>query len=176
MRAHTNSKIWQRIVCCVALLACSAPAIANAQGLAERRAIKEYQDTKYPDLKKQIDAAAGFDVKVTPHWDKLAQPGEAENYLKDEYISDIFFYPLIEALKDITKDEMGKTALKEKLKEVVITYDSETAPISNYKSGWIFENGVLTINYKPWTNSDGRDGSNYKERVAALKEILEEKL
>lgn len=149
---------------------------AHAQGLAERRAIKEYQDTKFPDLKKQIDSAAGFEVKVTVHWDKLAIPGQAEHYLKDEYISDIFFYPLIEALKGVTKDEMGKSALKDKLKEIVITYDPATAPASNYKDGWKFDGSVLTINYQPWTNSDGRDGTNFKERVEAIRGNLEEKL
>lgn len=169
------SRLFATIVGVLALLGVNSSS-AQAQGLAERRAIKEYQDTKYPEFKKQIDAAAGFDVKVTVSWDKLALPGQAEQYLKDEYISDIFFYPLIEALKDVTKDEMGKASLKDKLKEIVITYDAATAPASNYKSGWPFENGVLTINYQPWTNSDGRDGSSYKERVQALRENLEEKL
>jgi hypothetical protein len=148
----------------------------NAQGLAERRAIKEYQDKKYPELKKQVAAAAGFDVKTTVHWDKLALPGQAEHYLEDEYITWIFFSPLIEALKSITKDDMGKAALKDKLKEILITYDAATAPISNYKDGWKFENGILTINYQPWVNTGGPDTNEFKDRTKAIRENLEEKL
>ncbi len=169
------SRIASALFCFLAIFGLHT-ADASAQGLAERRAIKEYQDSKFPEFKKQIDAAAGFDVKVTVNWDKLAVPGQAEHYLEDEYISDIFFYPLIEALKSVAKDEMGKTALKSSLKEIVITYDAATAPASNYKNGYPFENGVLTINNQPWSNSDGRDGSNYKDRVKAITENLEEKL
>lgn len=152
------------------------PVAAHAQGLAERRAIKEYQEKKLPDLKKQIDDAAGFDVKLTVDWDKLAVPGKADHYLEDEFISDIFFYPLIEALKRVTKDEMGKTALKSQLKEVVMTFDPATAPVSDYKGGWKFENGKLTINYEPWVNSQGRDTDEFKARVEAIQSNLEEKL
>lgn len=155
---------------------CFVPRAASAQGLAERRAIKEYQEKTFPELKKQIDQAAGFDVKVTVHWNELALPGQAESYNQDFFISDIFFHPLIEALKSVTADQMGKDALKSGLKEIVIKYDPATAPISNYAQGWPFENGVLTLNYQPGVNSDGRDGSNYKERVSALKQILETKL
>ncbi len=149
---------------------------ASAQGLAERRALKEYQEKKYPDLKKQIDEAAGFDVKVSVDWDKLALPGKAEHYLEDEFFTQIYFAPTIEALKNITKDQMGKESLKGKLKEIVVTFDSATAPISDYKSGWPFENGILKINYEPWVNSGGPGTSNYEERVKAIQSNLEEKL
>ena len=149
---------------------------ASAQGLAERRAIKEYQEKKYPDLKKKIDEAAGFEVKVTVNWDELTVEGQSENYMNDTYFSDIYFYPLIEALKSVTKDEMGKQALKAKLKEVVIKYDSSTAPISNYEEGWPFKDGILTINYQPGVNSSGRDSSEFKDRVSALTKNLEKGL
>ena len=148
----------------------------NAQGLAERRAIKEYEEKKFPEFKKQITEAAGFDVKVTVNWDKLAVAGKADKYMDDAYMSDIFFNPLIEALKEVGQDEMGKTALKEKLKEIVITYDPSTAPASNYKNGYPFNNGVLTINNEPWSNSDPKGGPNFTDRVAAIKGNLEEKM
>ena len=149
---------------------------ASAQGLAERRAIKEYQEKKYPELKKKIDEAAGFEVKVSVNWDELMIADQADNYMNDTYFSDIYFYPLIEALKSITRDEMGKNSLKAKLKEVVIKYDSSTAPISNYEDGWPFKDGILTINYQPGVNSSGRDTQDYKDRVAALTKNLEKGL
>lgn len=162
----------------VAVLGAMLPFKADAEGLglAERRALKEYQEKKFPEIKKQLNAAAGFDVKTTVHWEKLAQPGEAANYMSDEYFTWIFFAPLTDALKQIAKDDMGKAALKDKLKEIVFTYNPDTAPISNYKAGWPFEKGVLTINYKPWVNTGGPDTSYYQERVKGLIEILEEKL
>ena len=168
----------RRLTLALALLALSLlnSQPVHSQGLAERRAIKEYEEKKYPEYKKQIADAAGFDVKVTVNWDKLAMPGQADKYMDDSYMSDIFFKPLIDALKDVTKDEMGKAALKEKLKEIVITYDPQTAPASNYKNGYPFSDGILTINNQPWSNSDGKDGPNYKDRVAAIRTNLEEKL
>ena len=162
------------------LLLAAAPFLAvphaHAQGLAERRGIQEYQDKVFPDLKKQISDAAGFDVKVTVNWDKLALPGKSEHYLDEEFITQIFFRPLIAALKDVTKDAMGKNALKDKLKEIVVTYEPGTAPISDYKNGWKFDGGVLTLNGEPWANSGGPDTDNFKDRMNAIKQNLEEKL
>jgi hypothetical protein len=142
-----------------------------AQGLAERRAIKEYQETKYPALKTQIDSAAGFEAPISVDWEKIALAGDAENYMSDGYLTNIFFIPLIAAFKEVTADAMGKTALKEKLKGITLTYDSETAPSSNYANGLTFENGMLTVNFKPWSNSD-----DIKERTEAIRTLLETNL
>lgn len=145
-------------------------------GLAERRAIKAFQETKFAQVEKDIDAAAGFDVKVNVDWDKLARPGEAESYSDDKYFMDTIFLPIVDSLKDVTRDEMGKGALKEKLKEVSVTYDEATAPASNYANGVTFENGVLAVNFAPYTNSDSRGEPNFKDRVSAIVKTLEAKL
>jgi hypothetical protein len=137
-------------------------------GLAERRAIKEYQDTRYPELKKKNDAAAGFDVPMEIHWDKIAIEGEADRYNDDYHLTDTFFTPLIEALGRVAGDTMGKETLKDGLKKVVITYDPQTATASNYEKGWPFENGVLTINYQPGANS-----ADHEEKVDAIVRNLE---
>ena len=88
-------------------------------GLAEKRVIKEFESTVYPDLKKKIDEAAGFSVPARGPPDTLA---------KDEKYSSgwvagwpkIYFHPMIEAFKQICADDMGKEALKTALKQVVV--------------------------------------------------------
>src|SRR5580658_10304876 len=140
-------------------------------GLAERRAVKEYQDKTYPAIKKHVDQAAGFDVKLHVEWDKIAVEGEADRYAQDYYFTNTFFTPLIDALKEIASDDMGKKALKQHLKKVVITFDPETATASNYEKGWPFEDGILTINYQPGANS-----GDHREKVKALVSNLQAKL
>lgn len=104
----TARSILLSVLCLVTI---SGAAHADSLGLAERRALKEYQDTKFPELDKKVDEAAGFDVKLTVEWDKLAQAGEADAYSSDDYFTASYFTPLIEALKQIAKDDMGKNAL-----------------------------------------------------------------
>lgn len=146
---------------------------AEGPGLAlpERRALKQYQDTKFPEEQKKIQAGAGFDVPLEVKWEAIARPGEGENYLQDAYWTNIFFEPLATALKKISADDMGAKALKEKLKKIVVTYDEKTAPASNYPNGVSFENGTLTINFTPFSNAD-----DTAERAKAIAGVLESKL
>jgi hypothetical protein len=139
-------------------------------GLAERRAIKQYQETKWPELKKAIETAAGFEVPVEVKWDMIAQPGEADRYSEAGYWTDIFFTPLIEALKSITADQEGKDSLKKNVKQIVVMGDRK-APTGDYASGVALSGGVLTINFRPWTNSD-----DIKDRTAAIQKTLEKAL
>lgn len=145
-------------------------------GLAERRAVKAYQDLQYPALKKAIDDAAGFEVVLEVEWDKIATEGRAAQYHEDWFWTQIYFQPLAAALKLVAQDDMGKAALKAGLKKVVITYDEATAPISNYKDGWKFDGGVLTLNSAPATNAGDETSSDFKERVDAIQTNLEAKL
>lgn len=144
---------------------------ASAQGLAERRAAAEYQAGKFKELETEIQAAAGFPVPVKVDWSKLSLAGESENYKQDGFWTNIYFVPLIAALKGVTQDDMGKTALKENLKEIQITYDEATAPASNYANGLAFESGMLKINFKPWSNAD-----DINQRKEAIQKALEDKL
>lgn len=166
-------KRFQTLFLLLAVLFVAVP-VCHAQGLAERRAIKEYQDKIYPDLKKQIDTAAGFEVKTTVAWDKLTIAEQSEHYLDKTYFTNILFMPLVRALQSITKDDMGKTALKEKLKEIVITFDSAKIDSDGHIK---FDAGVLTINYEPWVNSSEDESDSYfKERVSDITKTLESKL
>ncbi len=133
-------------------------------GLAERRATHEYQTHVFPDLKRQIDDAAGMEVPVEIDWDSLAEPNEVRLY--DEYWTKIYFEPLIDALRTICADDMGKQAVKEGLKKVQIMNSREKYG----RSAYTFENGVLNVDHK-LTNVD--DKALRTETIVAR---LEEKL
>lgn len=157
---------------CLAVL--SLPAVHaqdSSLALPERRALKQYQDTKFPDLQKNIKAAAGFDLPLEVKWEAIAKPGQSASYQEDGFWTDIYFNPLTKALKQITADAMGANALKDKLKKVVVTFDKDTAPASNYAKGLSFEGGTLTINFEPYSNS-----SDVDDRAKAIKDTLEAKL
>lgn len=151
-------------------IAC-ALAQAPSLGLAERRAIKSYQDKVFPGVLKEIQDAAKLPLTVEVAWDKIAVPGQAADYEKPGFWSDIYFKPLTEALKSITADDLGKEALAAKLKKVVITYDDATAPASNYPNGLSFADGVFTINFRP--NSNAQDVT---PRIEAIQKALEKNL
>ncbi len=140
-------------------------------GLADRRALKKYQDEKLPALKKAINEAAGFSVELDIKWENIARPGEGERYNDDDYWTNIYFVPLANALKSIAADEMGKKALKAGLKKVVIDFDEKTAPATNYPNGLKLEDKTLYMNFTPFTNT-----ADIKEREKAIKELLESKL
>ena len=172
----TQNRLRSRlaVVLATGLALLSLPALqaqTPALALPDRRALKQYQETKFPEEEKSIKAAAGFDVPLEVKWEAIAKPGGGESYLQDDYWTNIFFVPLAAALKQVSSDAMGAQALKDKLKKIVITYDKATAPVSAYDKGLTFEDGTLTINFEPFSNSADKDS-----RTKAIKGALEAKL
>ena len=148
----------------------------NKLTLTERRALKEYQDGRWPAQLKAIQDAAGFEVPVEVNWDTLALLGQASRFNSPDFWENTIFGPLAAALKEVTKDAMGKDALKGSLKKIVILHDPKTAPASNYANGVTFAGGALTINFHPGSNTDGPTGPNYRERTKAIRAALEKGL
>lgn len=172
------SRLALRSALAALLVMCAAvsPTVLRAQdaaslALPERRALKEYQEKKLPELQKNINAAAKFDVPMEIQWGAIAQKDQGGSYMEDDYFTNVYFVPLANALKEVTSDAMGADALKAKLKKVVITYDQSTAPASNYPNGIKFENGTLTINFTPFSNS-----ADVEPRTKAIAAGLESKL
>jgi hypothetical protein len=130
-------------------------------GLAERRAIKAFQDTKLPALKDAIDQAAGFAVELEVAWDTLAV--DDYDHLYDEALPKVYFKPLTEAFKAITVDDMGREALREGLKKAIFrnTGNSEIS----------FESGIVTIDHSPVSNLD-----YWEDRKKSLQQALEKGL
>jgi hypothetical protein len=130
-------------------------------GLAEKRATMEFQKNVYPNLKKAIDEAAGFEVPIQVDWASLAQPDDAAIY--QDYWTKIYFEPLLGAVKSICADDLGKAALKESLKRIEICNSGQ---FSN-PQGFSFDAGVLRLDHK-LVNAD-----NVQERTDGLLEKVQ---
>ncbi|MBZ5565343.1 MAG: hypothetical protein LAP13_23340 [Acidobacteriia bacterium] len=110
--------------------------------IAERRAMQEFQNRVYPDLKRKIDDAAGFAVAMEVNWESLAVPNEADIY--HEFWTKIYFEPLIEAFRSLCADDVGKEALKHSLTKIEILNSGERFD----ENAYAFEGGVLRIDHK----------------------------
>src|SRR5690242_18565184 len=113
-------------------------------GLAERRAAKAFETTKYPKIKEDIYKVTGYEFPIEVNWEMLSK--EEYSHLYEEAWPKVYFKPLQEALKEICVDDMGKSALKEKLKKVMVTSTGSTEHS--------FKNGILTLDYSPISNLD----------------------
>jgi len=134
-------------------------------GLAERRATKEFQDKQFPELRNEIHKLAGFPVPIEVAWEQLAVEGQTEYY--KEYWTEVFFKPVIEGLRQIGRDEMGREALKSGLKKIEFRnssgYYSPGSAIS-------FQGGQLVIDH------DYSNLGDTKERTKHLVEMVEKGL
>lgn len=131
-------------------------------GLAERRAIKAFQDTNYPALEQQIHAAAGAAIPVEVDWNSLAFEGYADSYA--DSLPNIFFVPLIQGFEKVAFDDMGKEAVRDGISKIVIKG-------GEYSSYWAeLEDKVLTLTYS-FCNVD-----YVSDRVEVLVKKLEAKL
>ncbi|WP_052420006.1 hypothetical protein [Hyalangium minutum] len=88
-------------------------------GLAEKRAVAAYQKDKWPTWQQKLNAITGFEPTYEIAWDQLAKEGYSAEY--PTMFDYNFFEPLEIALKSICQDDLGKDALKEKIKKVSIT-------------------------------------------------------
>jgi hypothetical protein len=131
-------------------------------GLQERRAVKAFQDGNYQTLTSEINTLAGYPLEFEVNWDTIAQ--EEYTHMYDEGFTKVYFTPLINAVKEITADDMGKEALKESLKKVVIKNEAGNYYGSN---AYTFAGGVLTIDHQPFSNID-----NISERSEELSKLL----
>lgn len=135
-------------------------------GLKERRVVKNFQDTKFPEIRKRIEGAAGFEVEMDIDWDRLSE--DDMGHMFDENIPQVYFEPLILAFQKICIDDMGKEALKAGLKKVVIKNQS-----GNYypDSAISFTGGVLTVDHLPNSNV-----GDVKARADKIEDIISRSL
>jgi hypothetical protein len=131
-------------------------------GLQERRAVKAFQDDSYQKLTGEINTLAGFPIEFEVNWDTIALDDYSHMY--EESFPKVYFTPLINAVKEITLDDMGKEALKESLKKVIIKNEAGNVYGS---TAYAFNGGVLTIDHQPFSNID-----NITERSEELSKLL----
>jgi hypothetical protein len=125
-------------------------------GLAERRATKEFQDKQFNDLRNEIQKVAGFPVPIEVNWDQLAVEGQVDYY--KEAWTEIYFKPVIEGLRQIARDDMGKEALKAGLKKIELR-NSQGA--FSPHSAISFVNGTLAIDHELSNVGDTKDRTKY---------------
>lgn len=128
-------------------------------GLLERRAMAKFETETFPKLHARINDAAGFEVPITVKWDTLAEEGYADLYA--EAFDKVFFKPLLDAIKGVCVDDMGREALRDGLKSV---------KIQGASSEVTFNKGTLSLSYNPVANLDEPD---VKDRAKTIQSILE---
>jgi hypothetical protein len=133
-------------------------------GLPEKRALAAWQEKEFPNWKTKVDTVAGFEIPFEVKWDSLLEDGRAE--LMNEAYTKVYFQPLLEAVSAVCTDQMGKNALKSALKNVVIDGTAGSSPGS-----FSFENGVLLLQHKPFSNID-----DIKARTKKITELFEKAL
>ena len=133
----------------------SVPAIAQTtsneptMGLAERRIIKNFQEGKFQELAKEANQTAGKTLKYEVNWEQLAE--ENSSHLYEDSWPQIYFEPLIQALKDITADSMGKEAIQKGLDKVVIRNQEDCYSPECWAN---FTDKTLTLDHKLANVSD----------------------
>lgn len=125
-------------------------------GLAERRATKEFQDKHFPELKNEIQKLAGHPVPIEVLWDQLAVEGQTELY--KEAWTEIFFKPIIDGLRQIGRDDMGREALKSGLKQIELR---NSAGAYSPTSAISFQGGQLVIDHELSNVGDTKDRTKY---------------
>jgi hypothetical protein len=137
----------------------------------DKQALQAYKQSIFPAQQTAIHRAAGVQVPIDVRWDAIARPDEGESYSDENYWTNIYFVPLAQALSQVTSNSAGRQAVRDRLKKIVVTFDKETAPVSDYENGVTFEDGVLTLNFAPFTNAP-----YIENRVQAIRRKLEAKL
>lgn len=132
-------------------------------GLAEKRAVEKFKNEQYPLWVSKICQIVGFQVALDVNWEKLCKEGFADSY--QEYFDKVYFLPLEQGLKSIAIDQMGKDALKNGLKKVVVTNTKNSYSPNHFT----FEGGVLTIDHDPASNVD-----DVKDRSEMIQKLLEQ--
>ncbi len=104
-------------------------------GLNERRKVKELQDVTFPGRVKEIEEICGAPIPYQVDWDSLADDAEALNY-----IDNISCHRLNMALRVICQDDMGKSAVRDGLKQIKLKNVKD-------KSGMqiAYQNGTLEM-------------------------------
>lgn len=138
-------------------------------GLEEKRVLKSFQEEVHPELVKKIQSAAKFEVEVDVHWETLMEDGYSPAFQKSW--TNLYYLPTISVLEEISKDDLGAEAIKESLKKIVF---KNTIGNSNKERAILFENGILVVDHKPFTNvpdplhNSGKGDLKWQEMQKAL--------
>jgi len=127
-------------------------------GLQERRLIKQLQEETLPAVISEIETLCGAGIEWNVDWDSLSTSMESLGY-----VNTYGFQTVLQAFKNICIDDMGKEAIRDGVKRVVL---KKVKDISEMKQ--TFENGVLEI-HALWEGS-GWEGYPNEEKMRTMME------
>ena len=113
-----------------------------------------------------FNKAAGKSIEIEVDWDSIME--DDHDHLFEDAWSKVYFISIIDALKGITIDDMGREAIAEGLDKVIIKNLDDNYYADDWSS---LKDKVLTLNHKPFSNID-----RTKERTEALQKHLEDNL
>jgi len=129
-------------------------------GLAERRKIKELQETTFPGRVREIEEICGKEIPYEVDWDSLADDAEGLNF-----IDNISCHRLNMALRVICQDDLGKEAVREGLRLIKLKNVKDKSAMSI-----TFDAGVLEMHCAYAQRTDGMFSDNQ------IREVLMQKL
>lgn len=105
-------------------------------GLAERKAIQAAKDTDYKDFERRVQAIIGTEVVLKFDWSAVEANKDCLWILENKRHNTYMFDRVLESLSKVCADDMGKSAVKEGLKEINLI------PVAGDLA---FAAGVLTV-------------------------------
>jgi len=114
-------------------------------GLIERRKMKELQEQTLPGRVKEIEEICGAPIPYEVDWDSFADDIEGLNYLDN-----ISCHRLNMALRVICQDELGKSAIRDSLKQVKLKNVKDKS-----RRRIAFEKGILEMQVAYALGSNG---------------------
>ncbi len=104
-------------------------------GLQERRLIQQHTNTLLPQVQADLKQACGGDIEVVVEWE-----GFENDMAALERLSSQCFDRLVKAIEWVCRDDLGKTALREKVHRVVVRNVPTAA-----ERDLLLSDGVLTV-------------------------------
>jgi hypothetical protein len=132
----------------------------EAMGLNERRKIEELKTVTFPGRVKEIEEICGKPIPYDVDWTSLADDMEGLNF-----IDNLSCHRLNMALRVICQDEMGKEAVRDGLKQIMLKNVKDKASMK-----LSFDGGVLEMHLAYALRTDGMYSDN------EIRELLIKKL
>ncbi len=88
-------------------------------GLAERKALAQYQQNVFPAWQKKFNDLLGYPLELEVEWSTLGEEGQA--HLFEEGLNVIYFEPLLLALQAVAVDDFSKQALRDGFKKFFVS-------------------------------------------------------
>jgi hypothetical protein len=103
--------------------------------LQERRLIQQYTNTLLPQVQADLKQACGGDIEVSVEWDGFESDMAALERLPSQC-----FDRLVTAIGWVCKEEIGKAAMREKVRQVVVRNVGTAA-----ERNLALSDGILTV-------------------------------